>query len=198
MQRISLREPHTTTTGTGIYTKSSSAASNVKYDYDKILHFSLQEALPPGHTLAMNLDFGTLSYISSVGDRPLLLMQEQFTNGEMSVLMPLLEAFPYYCPYETMFAHFYNGKVTDKTIAKARQHLQAAAEEGLWDQEMRPVRSALSRTRLKLRPFGIDISSILATGYILMIGGNLPQAQQPQAQQPETTEKPRTISSKWA
>ncbi len=40
--------------------------------------------------------------------------------------------------------------------------------EGIWDQEMRPVRNVLSRTRLKMRTFGFDISSILETGYILM------------------------------
>ena len=33
---------------------------------------------------------------------------------------------------------------------------------------MRPVRNVLSRTRLKTRAFGIEISSILETGYILM------------------------------
>jgi hypothetical protein len=41
--------------------------------------------------------------------------------------------------------------------------------EGTWDQEMRPVRCALSRTRLKMRTFNVDISSILSTGYILLI-----------------------------
>ena len=164
MQKVYMREPKLT-------------PSAPRLDEERIMHFSLQEALPATHTLALNLAFGTLSYISCVGDRPLLLMQEQFTNGEMSVLLPLLEAFPYYCPYEIMFAHFYNGKVNDKIIARSRQHLQAAAEEGLWDQEMRPVRSALSRTRLKLRSFGIDISSILATGYLLMISNRMPHTE---------------------
>jgi hypothetical protein len=167
MQKVYMREPKLT-------------PSAPRLDDERILHFSLQEALPSTHTLALNLAFGTLSYISCVGDRPLLLMQEQFTNSEMSVLLPLLEAFPYYCPYEIMFAHFYNGKVNDKLVARSRQHLQAAAEEGLWDQEMRPVRSALSRTRLKLRPFGIEVSSILATGYLLMISNRMPHLESPE------------------
>ncbi|MBO0792593.1 MAG: hypothetical protein J2P36_16820, partial [Ktedonobacteraceae bacterium] len=78
--------------------------------------------------------------------------------------------FPYYCPYEVMYASFYNGKVSDKVVERCRRRLLEAQEEGIWDQEMRPVRGALSRARLKLRPFGIDISSILSTGYILMVG----------------------------
>jgi hypothetical protein len=155
MQKLYLREDITTTT--------------LKPDEENILHFSLQGALPEGHTLALNTAYGTLSYLSCENNRPLLLLQEQFTSSEVSVLMPLLESFPYYCPYEVMFAHFYNGKVTDRTIERCRRHLLEAQEAGLWDQEMRPVRSALSRTRIKLRLFGIDISSILATGYILMI-----------------------------
>jgi hypothetical protein len=96
--------------------------------------------------------------------------QEQFTNTEMSVLMPLLDLYPYYCPYETLYASFYGGgKADEASIAKARQHLEDAMVEGVWDQEMRPVRCALSRTRIKIRSFHVDISSILSTGYILMV-----------------------------
>ena len=46
--------------------------------------------------------------------------------------------------------------------------LHEAQLEGVWDQEMRPVRNVLSRTRLKMRTFGIEIASILETGYVLM------------------------------
>ncbi|MBE3558573.1 MAG: hypothetical protein IMW89_05025 [Ktedonobacteraceae bacterium] len=136
---------------------------------DTILHFSLQGALPEGHVLALNTIFGTLSYIACEDNQPRLLMQEQFTGTEMSVVLPMLEMFPYYCPYEVMYASFFNGRVTEKIVERCRRRLQEAQEEGVWDQEMRPVRGALSRARLKLRPFGIDVSSILATGYILMI-----------------------------
>ncbi len=58
--------------------------------------------------------------------------------------------------------------MTDTTVERCRQRLQEAQEAGVWDQEMRPVRNVLSRTRLKTRAFGIEISSILETGYILM------------------------------
>jgi len=148
--------------------KGKTATADLKKDVE-ILHFSLQDALPPGHILALNTKFGTLSYLSYDGDRLLMIMQEQFTSTEMSVLLPLLEMFPYYCPYEVLYASFYNGRVTDEAVARSRDHLDQAIEDGLWDPEMRPIRDALSRTRLKLRHFGIDISSILATGYILMI-----------------------------
>lgn len=135
---------------------------------EDILHFSLQGLLPAGHMLALNTTLGTLSHLASIQDHPRMLMEQQFTSSEICVLMPLLEAHPYYCPYEVLLASFNNGRVTETAIARCRERLQEAQEAGVWDQEMRPVRNVLSRTRLKTRAFGIEISAILETGYILM------------------------------
>lgn len=153
-----------------LYVKGKTSVDYLKQENDKILHFSLQDTLPAGHSLALNITLGTLSYMTCKGGIPRLVMQEQFTSTEMAVLLPLFEMFPYYCPYEMMYASFYNGNIAEETVANCRKHLQEALEAGVWDQEMRPVRGALSRARLKLRPFGFDISSILATGYILIAG----------------------------
>jgi hypothetical protein len=135
----------------------------------EMLYFPPGGILPAGHTLVLNTALGTLSYLSKGVDRPRLEMQQQFTASELSLLLPLLELFPHYCPYEVMFASFYNGTITDETVEHCRQRLYEALERGTWDQQLRPLRNVLSRTRMKLRPFGIDISSILETGYILMI-----------------------------
>lgn len=138
---------------------------------EEMLHFSLQGLLPPGHTLALNTTLGTLSDIFVSQDRPQMTVQQQFANSEISVLLPLLKAYPYYCPYETLFASFTYGKVTESTIERCRQHLHEALLEGVWDQEMRAMRNVLSRTRFKTRAFGIEISAILETGYILIYRG---------------------------
>jgi hypothetical protein len=148
--------------------KGKTATCDLKKDIE-IMHFSLQDALPPGHILALNTKFGTLSYLSYEGDRLQMMVQEQFTSTELSVLLPLLEMFPYYCPYEVLYASFYNGRTSDDVVEQSRKKLDRAIADGSWDQEMRAVRDALSRTRIKLRHFGIDISSILSTGYILML-----------------------------
>ena len=141
----------------------------LKSDVPEIMYFAPEGLLPAGHTLVLNRKLGTLSYLSKGTDRPRLVMQQQFTSSELSLLLPLLELFPDYCPYEVMFASFYNGTITDETVKLCRQRLYDALERGTWDQELRPLRNVLSRTRMKLRPFGIDISSILETGYILII-----------------------------
>jgi hypothetical protein len=136
----------------------------------QILYFTLQNTLPAGHTLVLNTRLGTLSYLATDEYRqPRMLVQQQFTQSELSLLRPLLEHYPQYCPHEVMFANFYNGTVTEQSIARARTRLQEAAEYGTWDHEMRPVRNVLSRTRLKLKDFSMDILSILETGYMLLL-----------------------------
>lgn len=151
------------------YCEEKNSRNNLEQHTESIRHFSLQDALPAGHTLALNIELGTLSYISSGGEVPQLVAQQQFTASELSILLPLLDSYPYYCPYEVLYASFYNGNITEMIVARCRQRLQNAQEIGTWDQEMRPVRNVLSRTRLKLRTFGLNIASILETGCILRL-----------------------------
>jgi hypothetical protein len=137
-------------------------------DSEDVLHYSLQGLLLPGHILALNTTLGTLSHLVCQQERPQMLVEQQCTASELCVLMPLLEIFPYYCSYEVLLAAcFNNGRVNEFVIAQSRKRLHEALEEGIGEQELRPVRSVLSRTRFKTRPFGIEISSIVGTGYIL-------------------------------
>ena len=97
-----------------------------KSDNKGMLYFPFQGTLPVGHTLVLNTALGTLSYLSKGVDRPRLEIQQQFTTSELSLLRPLLELFPHYCPYEVMFASFYNGTITDETVEHCRQRLYEA------------------------------------------------------------------------
>ena len=157
MQRISLR-------------KVKASVYHIQPTDDDILHFSLDDLLPDGHTMALNLSLGTLSLIANSRDNPYpyLLAEQQFTASELCVLIPLLKHHPHYCPYEVLLASFNNGNINEATIERSRNRLYEAQLEGIWDQEMRPVRNVLSRARLKMRAFSIEISSILETGYVLM------------------------------
>jgi hypothetical protein len=148
-----------------------------KLESRQILYFDLQGNLPTGHTLVLNTGLGTLSYLAIDENRqPRMRAQQQFTQSELSLLRPLLEHYPHYCPHEVMFANFYNGAVTEATIARARERLQEAADYGTWDHEMRPVRNVLSRTRLKLKDFDLDVLSILETGYMLLLAAHTTRA----------------------
>lgn len=135
---------------------------------EEVMHFSLHGLLPQNQTLALNTQLGTLSLLSSANEVPRLLIQQQFTTGELCMLMPLLDAYPVFCPYEVLLASFTTGRVNEATVSRCRARLLDAQGAGVWDHEMRPVRNVLSRTRLKIRAFSLDISSVLETGYIVM------------------------------
>ncbi len=148
--------------------KHKSTVSHMPQNDEEILHFTLQGLLPAGHVLVLNTTLGTLSYLVCEQNIPHMMMEQQFTGSETSILLPLLESYPYYCPYEVLLASFNHGHITETNVERCRQRLQEAQSEGIWDQEMKPVRNILSRTRLKLRAFRIEIASIFETGYILM------------------------------
>lgn len=136
---------------------------------DIIRYFPLGGMLPEGQQLVLNTQLGTLSLLENGESLPRLLLQQQFSTSELSLLLPLLEQFPHFCPYAVMFASFYNGTINEATIAAAQRRLNDAMDDGVWDVQLRPIRNVLSRIRFKLRGFDLDIVSILETGYILMI-----------------------------
>lgn len=134
---------------------------------EDILHFTLTGFLPEGQTAKVCKL--VLSALKAHNGQAYLQWQEVLTATEMSVLLPLLEWFPYYCPTDDLFAWFYNGRVNERILEKVRPHLRAAEEAGLLDQELRPCRAAISRLRLRLRPHGFDVASVMQSGYILKV-----------------------------
>lgn len=136
---------------------------------ENILHFSFASLLPDGAVFAIHPTKKTLAYLTDDDGRPRMQHIEIFTDVEMRVLLPLFEETPSYCPHEVLYASYMRGNTADSTVAKCRKFLQEAQMSGVWDQEIRPVRNAMSRARLKLRAFGIDVRSIIDTGYLLTI-----------------------------
>lgn len=133
-----------------------------------IQSFPLGGILGEGKLLAVHTDLGTVSLLENGEAHPRLLLQQRFTSNELSLLLPLLQNFPDYCPYEVLYASFYHRAVGEEMIEKSRMILYDAAEAGVWDAQMRPLRNVLSRIRFKLRGFHFDIVSILETGYVLL------------------------------
>jgi hypothetical protein len=136
---------------------------------NEIAYYTVPGLIDDGHVLALNQRLGLLSHLAPAdgANGPRLLAQEQFSASEVSLLRPLLEQYPDFCPYEVAWASFNTGQVTKEAVERARKRLQEAQFAGVWDYELRPVRNILSRTRFKLRAFGIDARSILETGYLL-------------------------------
>jgi len=127
----------------------------------KIIHFPLPGLLPAGEILALNLETRTLSLLSA---GPVLVMERQFSINEIRLLLAILESFPHYSPYEALLSHISSNIVTASSIAHYRQHLQEAKNRGTWQQELRPIRRALSSLRNKLHCFNLEISNIRERG----------------------------------
>lgn len=135
-----------------------------------ICHFEMPGLLPEKQLFALNSRLGTLALLANDPKvaHPLLITEQQFNRREMSVLVPLLRLYPHYCPYEFLLANFNCGNTDQKTVERFHTRLQEAHFAGVWDSEMRPVRNVLSRTRFKLREFGIEVTSLIELGYLLV------------------------------
>jgi hypothetical protein len=121
--------------------------------------FPLNPLLPEKDRLILNYDQGILSL---VGEEE-ILEQQLLSPSEMYVIEVLLKNYPEYCPYEVVLS-----AMTGKSIEQCREKVLWGLEEGAVDVVMRPVRNLLGRCRMKLRPFGIEIKSIVHMGYLLV------------------------------
>lgn len=92
-----------------------------------------------------------------------IVEQQLLSPSEMYVVMALFDNYPDYCPYAAILS-----SATGKSLARCRDLIEQAEENGSVDPVMRPVRNLLGRVRLKLLPFDIKIRSMVHTGYVLI------------------------------
>lgn len=120
--------------------------------------FVLESLFPPPHAFVLNSALHTLLHLSMQPGmpHPVLLSEQQFTEQELNLVLPLLTNYPEYAPMEELYGSYcygYDG-LSEQRIDQARDHLHEALEEGVWDQE--------------LRHLGLDAVSLLETGYLLI------------------------------
>ena len=74
-----------------------------------LLHLPLAGQLPDNQKLVINPTARTVILFAqtSPGEADIVTVQQFSPNG-MRVLIPLLEAYPNYCPYETLLAHLFS------------------------------------------------------------------------------------------
>jgi hypothetical protein len=123
-----------------------------------VLHLSLDGLLPANQILAVNPSMRTVTLLASTPDEDAhILAQQHFSPNSMSVLVPLLQSYPHYCPYEILLASLFS-----HTPDEAREQLQ-----GHWDSTIRPVRRAMNSLVPGLRAFGLQVRSIRSAGYLI-------------------------------
>jgi hypothetical protein len=128
---------------------------------EPVVYFSLQGFLPAGQRLALCNATRTLSLI---GEGPCLLEQQVLSDKGLRVIAAILEAFPYYCPYEILLACVTMPALDEEALAQCRRRLQQARSLGMWYQETRSLRRVLSSLRNKLYSFHLEISTLRERG----------------------------------
>ncbi len=129
----------------------------------RFISYSLSNLLPEDSKLVLDNELRILSELRPLGEACDIVEQQQFTDQEWILLCTVLASHPYYCPFADLLS-----AQTGKSLEKCQRVINRALEEGDIDVVMRPVRNILSRCRLKTRPFGLDIRSMIETGYVLM------------------------------
>ncbi len=140
--------------------KKSTDASRDNEEFDKdLLHFSSTDLFPPNHTLVINIAMrtGTLFYTEPGEGKPRIIRQQQFSPNGIRVLLPLLQSYPHYCPYNVLLASLF-----PLSLEASNQQLQ---EE--WEMAIRPVRRAIGSIMASLRLFGLTVHSLRGAGYLL-------------------------------
>ena len=85
-----------------------------------LLTFPLQGLLPANQTLVLNLSMRSATLLSTPPDgEAQVLSQQRFTPNGIRVLLPLLEAYPRYCPYDVLVASLFS-----ISLFQARRQLQ--------------------------------------------------------------------------
>ena len=136
----------------------SPEANRYQDPQEELLNLPLDGLLPANQTLVLNLSIRTAILLASSPEgEAQALSQQRFTPNGMRILLPLLEAYPRYCPYDVLVASLFS-----LTPEQARKLLQDS-----WEVAMRPVRRAISGIMDGLHALGLSVRSLRKAGYVL-------------------------------
>jgi hypothetical protein len=130
---------------------------------ERFLNYSLAGLLPQESRFVLDAELHVFSQLAPLSENCTIVEQQQLTAVEFDILSTVLSQHPYYCPLVNLLAAYRHS-----SVERCLPLLTRALEEGELEYVMRPVRGLVSRVRAKLRPFGLDIRSMLETGYMLL------------------------------
>jgi hypothetical protein len=123
-----------------------------------LLHLTLDGLLPAHQILVVNPSIRTATLISHAPDgETQVIAQQHFSPNGMLVLVPLLQAYPHYCPYEVLLA-----SLSSLSLDDALKQLQ-----DIHDIAIRPVRRAINSLIVGLHALGLQVRSIRNAGYLV-------------------------------
>ena len=122
-----------------------------------LLRLTLDGLLATNQTLVVNPSMRAVTLISYTPDGEAHIAQQQFSPNGMRVLIPLLQAYPHYCPYDVLLA-----SLCSLSLDEARRQLR-----DMWVIAIRQVRRAINSLKAGLRALGLQVRTILSAGYLV-------------------------------
>jgi len=123
-----------------------------------LLHLTLDGLLQAHQILVFNPSIRTATLFSHAPEgETQVIAQQHFSPNGMLVLVPLLQSYPYYCPYEVLLASLFS-----LSLDEARKQLQ-----DIRDIAIRSVRRAIDSLIAGLRALGLQVRSIRNAGYFV-------------------------------
>jgi hypothetical protein len=143
---------------------AGSLMSVAQLDAERFFLAPLERLLPAHSLLECDCELRVVSLLcDQEAGGSIIVEQQQYSDQEFAVLLVLFEQYPDYAPQADLLA-----AQTGRSLQQCQREVQRALDDGLIDELIRPVRNVLSRARLKLRRFGMDIRSIQETGYMIV------------------------------
>lgn len=132
-------------------------------DETRFRMYRLSDLLPACCWMTVDEELRVVSLLCSGEEGVQITQQQQFTDQEYDLLCLMLDGYPDYVPLADALSC-----LTGRNLGACRKEVNQALDEGYIEEVIRPVRNLMSRIRIKFRRFGLDIKSIIGTGYIVM------------------------------
>ncbi len=126
---------------------------------EELLYFSLPGLLKDNQTLVVNPARRTAMLFWNDAEGGIhIATQQQFSPNGMRVLLPLLQAYPKYCPYDVLLASLF---------PLSREEGQGLLHAS-WEPSIRPLRRAIGSILPGLYACGMNVNSLRGLGYQLV------------------------------
>lgn len=130
---------------------------------ERFSSYSLTGLIPEHEQMVLDHELRILTQLQIAREACTIIEQQQFTIQEWELLCALIEHFPYYCPFASLLSVHER-----KSLERCQRQVNRALADGTFNALVQPVRNVLSRVRIKLHNFGIEIKSMIETGYMLL------------------------------
>lgn len=128
---------------------------------EDLLHLTLPGILPDNVLLVVDRHLHVVSLLHYQEGLARIRVQVHFRTHGMLILLPILQSYPHYSPYDYLLSHLF-----PLPIEQCRQMIQQAHTRE-YEMLVRPLRRTMSSLSDGLHHLGLEMCSIRGVGYLL-------------------------------